>query len=102
MSEQVGDPHQNAQHTLIPPGLYGLIAAKTYLHISGTYDQERDLLDVTDAADAIPDCFNKPRNTAKGDAGGVLVLDSASDIGGHLGRRKALSESSESEFIRII
>lgn len=82
MSEQVGNPHQCAQHTLTPPGLYGLIAAKTYLHVSGAYDKEQGLLEVTETADAIPDCFNKPSNTATGDSGGVLVLDSASDIGG--------------------
>ncbi|KAJ5202120.1 uncharacterized protein N7498_006783 [Penicillium cinerascens] len=67
---------------IVGAGLYGLIAAKTYLHVSGAYDREQDLLDETEAADAIPDCFNKPRSPATGDAGGVLVLDSASDIGG--------------------
>lgn len=69
---------------LIPSGLYGLIAAKTYLQVVGTYDQEQGLPNVTETKTAtqIPDCFNQPKDTTTNGLGHLLVLDAASDIGG--------------------
>ncbi|KAJ6095434.1 hypothetical protein N7486_006180 [Penicillium sp. IBT 16267x] len=67
---------------IVGAGLYGLVAAKTYLQVKGVYAGEKK----TDSAaklDNIPSCFAHD-NYDVGHASGchLLVLDAASDIGG--------------------
>jgi hypothetical protein len=63
-------------------GLYGLIAAKTYLQIVGEYDGENTAKSTDEIAE-VPACFTERiegcRTTFESR---LLVIDSASDIGG--------------------
>lgn len=64
-------------------GLYGLIAAKTYLQVNGVYDHDERMKDATAAETEIPSCFtDKTHVSERGQGCSVLVIDSASDIGG--------------------
>ncbi|KAJ5151325.1 uncharacterized protein N7482_010577 [Penicillium canariense] len=71
---------------IVGAGLYGLIAAKTYLQVSGTYDNQNhkdETFETTETADEVPPCFSDIRHTVKHMPGCcLLVLDAASDIGG--------------------
>ncbi|KAF7715047.1 Uncharacterized protein PECH_003517 [Penicillium ucsense] len=73
---------------IVGAGLYGLIMAKTYLQVSGAYDSRVTIPDDrTDPTDSIPSklppCFTGMRHQIEPCAGtSLLVLDSASDIGG--------------------
>lgn len=55
-------------------GLYGCIAAKSYLQLHGAYDKEPS----EDFHSEVPPCFTK--SSAQGDA--LLIVDSASCLGG--------------------
>jgi hypothetical protein len=69
--------------TLTLPGLYGLIAAKTYLQINGVYDHVGGLKDATEPNTDIPRCFTDTAHIGERSKGcSLLVIDSASDIGG--------------------
>lgn len=62
-------------------GLYGLIAAKTYLQVVGAYDRNAESSN-NDLAE-VPACFTATdESPAKDAAEHLLVIDSASDIGG--------------------
>ncbi|KAJ5788775.1 hypothetical protein N7457_003765 [Penicillium paradoxum] len=65
---------------IVGAGLYGLIAAKTYLQVLGAYDE--DTAESTEIPE-LPACFteNLERST-KATECRLLVIDSASDIGG--------------------
>ncbi|KAJ5747060.1 uncharacterized protein N7511_008756 [Penicillium nucicola] len=69
-----------ARVVIVGAGLYGLIAAKTYLQVVGAYDRDTDTkIDLTD----VPSCFTAAEQLPSGDAAeSLLVMDSASDIGG--------------------
>jgi hypothetical protein len=62
-------------------GLYGLIAAKTYLQVVGAYDRNAE--GSKDDLAEVPACFTATDEPpAKDAAERLLVIDSASDIGG--------------------
>ncbi|KAJ5087382.1 hypothetical protein N7456_010998 [Penicillium angulare] len=61
---------------IVGAGLYGLIAAKTYLQVVGTHEEGQ----LTESA--IPSCFSKTNYTANSPGCHLLVLDAGSDIGG--------------------
>jgi hypothetical protein len=65
-------------------GLYGLSAAKTYLQVTGAYDHDHKETDESNVLAGIPACFAQNTNpTTQGTReSGLLVIYSASDIGG--------------------
>lgn len=65
-------------------GLYGLIAAKTYLQVTGALDEEQSTRSTTEATNELPACFTHLRcEPAKSvSERRLLVLDAASDLGG--------------------
>lgn len=66
-----------------PPGLYGLIAAKTYLQVTGVYDAANKTNDVTETTDTVPTWFSGARQNVEHVPGcSLLVIDAGSDIGG--------------------
>ncbi|KAJ5579650.1 uncharacterized protein N7459_005635 [Penicillium hispanicum] len=68
---------------IVGAGLYGLITAKTYLQVTGAYDNQRKTDNTTGEPDNIPNCFTSPRNKLTDTSGcSLLVIDAASDIGG--------------------
>ncbi|EPS29315.1 hypothetical protein PDE_04264 [Penicillium oxalicum 114-2] len=69
---------------IVGAGLYGLIAAKTYLQVSGAYDTPPNSDDSTDQfSDELPVSFTGTKHEIQQSSGlELLVLDSASDIGG--------------------
>ncbi|CAG8146561.1 unnamed protein product [Penicillium salamii] len=69
---------------IVGAGLYGLIAAKTYLQVTGAYDDaEADKADEASNLTAIPACFTEDATPSmKESQNRLLVIDSASDIGG--------------------
>lgn len=75
--------HLNTVHALTAVGLYGLIAAKTYLQVAGAYDNTENNHVPDHPSDELPDCFAGPRHSIDETPGcSLLVLDAASDIGG--------------------
>ncbi|KAJ5823799.1 hypothetical protein N7447_006139 [Penicillium robsamsonii] len=68
---------------IVGAGLYGLIAAKTYLQIVGAYDGE-NTSKPTDEIVEIPICFTERIDASQktSSESRLLVIDSASDIGG--------------------
>ncbi|KAJ5254718.1 hypothetical protein N7505_009869 [Penicillium chrysogenum] len=66
---------------IVGAGLYGLIAAKTYLQLVGTYESTAKS---TDKVAEIPACFteNIDASPTTPSESRLLVIDSASDIGG--------------------
>ncbi|KAJ5971490.1 uncharacterized protein N7479_001408 [Penicillium vulpinum] len=68
---------------VVGAGLYGLIAAKTYLQIAGEYDDESTARS-TDKLPEVPLCFTESidASPAESSESRLLVIDSASDIGG--------------------
>ncbi|KAJ5650958.1 uncharacterized protein N7484_004681 [Penicillium longicatenatum] len=67
---------------IVGAGLYGLVAAKTYLQVKGAY-AGRDNIDPTAEPETIPSCFTQDGYDVKYTEGcHLLVLDAASDIGG--------------------
>ncbi|KAI3261999.1 hypothetical protein CBS147309_7252 [Penicillium roqueforti] len=68
---------------IVGAGLYGLIAAKTYLQLVAAYDDE-STAEHTDEITEIPACFTKSIDTSPTASSEcrLLVIDSASDIGG--------------------
>ncbi|OQD84929.1 hypothetical protein PENANT_c011G07056 [Penicillium antarcticum] len=70
-----------ARVVIVGAGLYGLIAAKTYLQVVGAY--ESDTENGKDYIAEIPACFTATEESPAKDATDrLLVIDSASDIGG--------------------
>jgi hypothetical protein len=64
-------------------GLYGLIAAKTYLQVAGAYDTPTQDKDITQTTHTLPKCFSNTRQNMGHTPGcSLLVIDAASDIGG--------------------
>ncbi|KAJ5683562.1 hypothetical protein N7462_006727 [Penicillium macrosclerotiorum] len=66
-------------------GLYGLIAAKTYLQVTGAYDKpcnDDDSKVVIDEMTEVPECYTQTKQTSVESQNTVLVIDAASDIGG--------------------
>jgi hypothetical protein len=74
----------SSKSRLIVLGLYGLIAAKTYLQVTGAYDHNHEETGVVNDQAEIPACFVHKTNSITQDTAhnGLLVIDSASDIGG--------------------
>ncbi|KAJ5572372.1 hypothetical protein N7535_006032 [Penicillium sp. DV-2018c] len=68
---------------IVGAGLYGLIAAKTYLQVTGAFDGE-DTARTIDGKIEIPTCFTENIDASTRDPSEthLLVIDSASDIGG--------------------
>ncbi|CAI7658941.1 unnamed protein product [Penicillium glandicola] len=67
---------------IVGAGLYGLIAAKTYLQINGTYDGENTTKSTNEIAE-IPVCFSESIDASPTvSETHLLVIDSATDIGG--------------------
>ncbi|KAJ5142448.1 uncharacterized protein N7515_001235 [Penicillium bovifimosum] len=68
---------------IVGAGLYGLIAAKTYLQVTGAYDSEDTAKRIDDNIE-IPTCFTEHTGASTQDPSEthLLVIDSASDIGG--------------------
>ncbi|KAJ5503732.1 hypothetical protein N7463_006606 [Penicillium fimorum] len=68
---------------IVGAGLYGLIAAKTYLQIVGAYHDE-NTGKRTDEIAEIPVCFTESNDAPQKNSSEsrLLVIDSASDIGG--------------------
>ncbi|KAJ5646378.1 hypothetical protein N7490_002750 [Penicillium lividum] len=67
---------------IVGAGLYGLVAAKTYLQVKGVYDGEGET-DSTAEPEGIPPCFaDHGHEVKRADGCHLLVLDAASDIGG--------------------
>ncbi|KGO74494.1 hypothetical protein PITC_099950 [Penicillium italicum] len=68
---------------IVGAGLYGLIAAKTYLQVVGAYDDKNTAKSTEDIAE-IPACFTESvdASPATSSESRLLVIDSASDIGG--------------------
>lgn len=75
-------PIKTRDSALIFLGLYGLVAAKTYLQVKGVFNGQEK----TDSAaelETIPSCFAQDGHEVKhADGCHLLVLDAASDIGG--------------------
>ncbi|KAJ5084920.1 hypothetical protein NUU61_009499 [Penicillium alfredii] len=65
-------------------GLYGLVAAKTYLQVAGVYDVAKSTDNTPEAGDAFPACFTETQQLHTHDVSDcrLLVIDSASDLGG--------------------
>ena len=87
MWEQVRGPHRVNHHYLIDLGLYGLIAAQTYLQVTGVYDKPTKEEDARNSKDnmsnEIPECFTSSMDEGdKPPECRLLVIDAASDIGG--------------------
>ncbi|KAL5355503.1 hypothetical protein BJX96DRAFT_170735 [Aspergillus floccosus] len=70
-----------ARVVVVGAGLYGLITAKTYLQVTSAYDRPQA---PETYEDEVPDCFA----STCGDASALLVIDSASDIGGTWARER--------------
>ena len=81
--EQVSNLGRKETQKLTLAGLYGLVAAKTYLQVAGVYDQHEQPHDAPDLSNDIPYCFTGSRRSVN-DVHGchLLVLDAGSDIGG--------------------
>ncbi|KAJ5090960.1 hypothetical protein N7532_009644 [Penicillium argentinense] len=76
---------------IVVPGLYGLVAAKTYLQVRGVYDQSRIPDDDAEIMSEIPTGFlisNPAQQTNPDPSCSLLVVDSASDIGGTWGEER--------------
>lgn len=72
--------HSLIQSLADKSGLYGLIAAKTYLQVVGAYDRDED---IQDNLAEVPACFKRTEESpAEYAPNRLLVIDSASDIGG--------------------
>ncbi|KAJ5997885.1 hypothetical protein N7522_009545 [Penicillium canescens] len=70
-----------ARVVIVGAGLYGLIAAKTYLQVVGAYDRNAE--GSKDDLAEVPACFTATdESPAKDAVERLLVIDSASDIGG--------------------
>ncbi|KAJ5369199.1 uncharacterized protein N7496_008959 [Penicillium cataractarum] len=68
---------------IVGAGLYGLIAAKTYLQVAGAYDTPKQDDDTTQTTHALPNCFSNTRQNVEHTPGcSLLVIDAASGIGG--------------------
>jgi hypothetical protein len=78
------------KHTAnFPPGLYGLIAAKTYLQVTGAYDAASKIDNATETTDPLPTCFSSTRKKVEHIPGcSLLVIDAGSDIGGTWGEER--------------
>ncbi|CAI7654734.1 unnamed protein product [Penicillium pancosmium] len=66
---------------IVGAGLYGLIAAKTYLQVTDTLN--RNICNEHETPEEVPEAFKKPRCTrAIGDDTDLLLLESGSSLGG--------------------
>ncbi|KAJ5758988.1 hypothetical protein N7520_006144 [Penicillium odoratum] len=73
---------------IVGAGLYGLIAAKTYLQVKGVYAGEGET-NSTAELEGIPPCFaHHGHKVKRADGCHLLVLDAASDIGGTWAKRR--------------
>ena len=75
-------PIKTRDSALIFLGLYGLVAAKTYLQVKGVYTGQ-EKADSAAELETIPSCFAQDGHEVKhADGCHLLVFDAASDIGG--------------------